>query len=430
MRKYATFPISASFKSHLIGWLSKQTTVCFLDSHPTSDYSYPGGVEYDFIVGIGAQASLFFEEGEDPFEALSAFHQQHNDWLFGHFNYDLKNSIEQLSSANIDELSVPELYFFVPEIVLFAKNNQLSIGTITSFPEEVFQTITNTDLLPSSPFEKTEVHPQISHADYIRSVLGLKHHIQIGDIYEVNFCQEFHATVALHSPLQLWNRLVDKSPTPFSAYYQFNEHYLMCASPERFLKKKGQHLISQPIKGTIKRGKSPQEDEQLKAELLNSEKEKSENVMIVDLVRNDLSRSAQKGTVRVDELFGIYTFPQVHQMISTVSSKLRPEIDFSTAIKNAFPMGSMTGAPKVKAMELIEHFEATKRGLYSGAVGYITPDADFDFNVVIRSLQYNSSKKKLSFIVGGAITALSDPEAEYDESILKAKAILEVLGNA
>jgi para-aminobenzoate synthetase component 1 len=160
---------------------------------------------------------------------------------------------------------------------------------------------------------------------------------------------------------------------------------------------------------------------------LQSEKEKAENLMIVDLVRNDLARSSKTGSVKVEELFGIYSFSQVHQMISTVSSQIKETTSAVEAIKNAFPMGSMTGAPKVMAMELIEKYENTKRGLYSGAIGYFAPNSDFDFNVVIRSIQYNESKQYLNFEVGSAITYDSDANLEYEECLLKAQAMMKAL---
>jgi para-aminobenzoate synthetase component 1 len=205
------------------------------------------------------------------------------------------------------------------------------------------------------------------------------------------------------------------------------EQFLLSASPERFIKKVGKKIISQPIKGTARRGANEEEDKQIKHHLFNDPKERAENIMIVDLVRNDLSRTADKGSVIVEELCGIYTFPQVHQMISTVVSELREDVHFIEAIRQCFPMGSMTGAPKVRAMKLIEKYESTKRGLFSGAVGYITPEGDFDFNVVIRSILYNARNHYLSFMVGGAITMQAEAEKEYEECMLKAKAIMRVL---
>lgn len=252
-------------------------------------------------------------------------------------------------------------------------------------------------------------------------------HIQLGDIFEVNFCQEYYAENAKINPVEVYQKLIKLSPTPFSNFLKVNDKYCLGASPERFLAKSKNKVISQPIKGTIKRGKTKEEDEHLIHQLKNNPKEQSENIMIVDLVRNDLSRIAKKGTVKVEELCGIYSFPQVHQMISTISCLVDESLTNEEILSNCFPMGSMTGAPKVEAMKLIERYESTKRGLYSGAVGYFSPTGDFDFNVVIRSLLYNASNNYLSFMVGSAITSKSSPTNEYDETVLKAKAIFEIL---
>jgi len=225
----------------------------------------------------------------------------------------------------------------------------------------------------------------------------------------------------------LFLRLNELAKAPFSSFYKKNNQYLLCASPERFLKKQGQQLISQPIKGTIKRGNTPVEDSGLQTALQHSTKDRAENVMIVDLVRNDLTRSSQTGTIRVEELFGVYPFEQVNHMISTITSTLRENVHAVDVIRHTFPMGSMTGAPKVMSMQLIEQYEQTRRGLYSGTVGYFTPEGDFDFNVVIRSMLYNASSRYLSFQVGGAIVYDSVPEREYEECLLKAKAMLETV---
>jgi len=185
--------------------------------------------------------------------------------------------------------------------------------------------------------------------------------------------------------------------------------------------------MRQGIKGTAKRSQVEKEDQELIQNLRNDQKERSENIMIVDLVRNDLSKTATKGSVEVKELCKVYTFRQVHQMISTVVSKVDSKTSPVDIICSTFPMGSMTGAPKISAMEIIENLEASKRGLYSGAIGYITPKGDFDFNVVIRSILYNEKKQYISYTVGGAITAKSDPDKEYEECLIKAKAMREVL---
>ena len=273
-----------------------------------------------------------------------------------------------------------------------------------------------------------ETKSRISKEEYISTIEKLLTHIKRGDCYEINYCQEFYAEEANIDPLHVYNRLMEVSPNPFSCYYKLKDKYVICASPERFIQKRGNRILSQPIKGTAKRDLTNQgKDQVLKKQLFESEKDKSENVMVVDLVRNDLSRVCKVGSVEVDELFGVYSFPQVHQMISTIKGELIDGISFAEIIKACFPMGSMTGAPKRRVMELIELYEKTKRGIYSGAVGYINPEKDFDFNVVIRSILYNATNQYLCYLVGGGITFYSDPENEYAECLLKATAINKVL---
>ncbi|MFZ1496974.1 MAG: anthranilate synthase component I family protein [Saprospiraceae bacterium] len=282
----------------------------------------------------------------------------------------------------------------------------------------------------SSPIlSDIQIQARVPKSEYLQNVAAIQQHIIEGDLYEMNYCQEFYAEQAEITPITLFEQLNNLTQSPFAAFYKNRQQYVLCASPERFIKKIGRKIISQPIKGTMRRGSSNAEDAWLQQALANSEKDRAENVMIVDLVRNDFARSCQSGSVQVEELFGIYTFRQVHQMISTISGTLRKNVSWVTAIRNAFPMGSMTGAPKVMAMQLIEQYEASKRGLYSGAIGYITPRGNFDFNVVIRSLLYNAANRYLSFQVGGAIVYDSEPEKEYEECLLKASAIMRVLQN-
>ncbi|MEK7225056.1 MAG: anthranilate synthase component I family protein, partial [Bacteroidota bacterium] len=272
------------------------------------------------------------------------------------------------------------------------------------------------------------IQSRLSKEEYISIIDKLKRHILRGDCYEINFCQEFFAENTFADPVMLYQQLSAISPNPFSALYKMNDRWLICASPERYLKKQGTRILSQPIKGTSQRVIGDKEKDELsKEELMHSIKDRSENVMVVDLVRNDLSKLCKEGTVVVDELYGIYSFPQVHQMISTVSGELKADISFSEILKATFPMGSMTGAPKKRVMELIEQYEQTRRGIFSGAVGYISPDGDFDFNVVIRSIMYNAATGYLSFQAGSGITWYSDPEKEWEECLMKAAAIKKVL---
>ncbi|MCZ4222085.1 anthranilate synthase component I family protein [Pedobacter rhodius] len=410
---------SSDFKQKALHWANQFDVCCFLDSNNYKDnYS-----EYDFVLAFGRKAELKSSKG-NAFDELKAFYEANKQWLFGFFSYDLKNETENLKSDNPDELNFPELYFFVPEYLIVSKNNEVEVLLGEKSILENINSFHVTDEKTSYGFT---IQSRFSKTDYIQKVNRLKEHIIRGDIYEVNFCQEFFAENAIINPVQTFELLNQVSPTPFAGYFKVKGHYILSATPERFLCKRGAKLISQPIKGTARRSEYLIEDEQIKQQLKNNSKEQAENVMVVDLVRHDLTKSAVKGSVKVDELFGIYSFPQVHQMISTISCELNPAIHFIDAIKNAFPMGSMTGAPKVKAMELIEQYEKTKRGIYSGSFGCISPAGDFDFNVVIRSILYNEEKSYLSFQVGGAITFQSDAKAEFDECLLKASAILKVL---
>lgn len=385
------------------------------------------------LIALGATQELCINNSQNALSDLQKFYDQKKGWLFGYITYDLKNEIEQLGSANTDKIDFPALQFFSPKVVLQIENENVSVFYDDDFVSEkeaknAFEIAFSEETLKKpSDSTKIEIQSKITKAEYLHSVEKLKEHIRKGDIYEITFCQEFFAENVLLNTADIYKKLNAISGAPFSAYCKFGTNYLMCASPERFLQKRSNRLISQPIKGTIKRSNNLEGDEQLKTELLNNTKERSENVMIVDLVRNDFSRIAKKGSVKVDELFGIYSFKQVHQMISSISCEIDSSVTFTEILKALFPMGSMTGAPKISAMKLIEEYESTKRGLYSGAVGYISPNGDFDFNVVIRSILYNSENKYLSFMVGSAITDKAEAELEYEECLLKAKAMFEVL---
>ncbi len=435
MRSTLEFSVedSTHFKSMLLNWSAQFNKVCLLNSNTTSlaPNSQLQFASYDFLLAVDAVEELSFEKGK-AFAELKQFYAAKKDWLFGYLGYDLKNETELLVSENEDQLRFPEMHFFQPRYVFRISGAQVQLDylpEITTKAEikELLEEINNYTPSSKETVKAPSIQAKVSRENYLQSVSEIKKHIQRGDIYEMNYCVEFFAQPKQLNPIAVYEVLNELSKTPFSCFYRNGGNYLMSASPERFLKKEGTKLISQPIKGTRKRGATEAEDEKLKQELAKDPKEQSENVMIVDLVRNDLSRSAKRGSVQVEELFGVYTFKQVHQLISTISCELTPEVHFVDALKNAFPMGSMTGAPKVRAMQLIEHFETTKRGLYSGAVGYITPAGDFDFNVVIRSILYNAANQYASFMVGSAITANSEAEREYEECLLKADAMLQVL---
>ncbi|TGE26078.1 anthranilate synthase component I family protein [Hymenobacter aquaticus] len=343
----------------------------------------------------------------------------------GFVTYDVKNEVEALTSGHFDGLQWPALHFFTPETWLCWTAEGLEIHGNTT---DVLAAILAPAVPPAAGPGVATVRPRLPKNNYLAAVEAVREDILDGEVYELNLCQEFYAEAVKLEPVGTFLRLLAASPTPFAGFYKWHDRYLLCASPERFLQQTGSQLISQPIKGTIRRGATPADDERQRQRLRADEKEQAENLMIVDLVRNDLARVAQTGTVQVPELFGLYPFRHVWQMISTVQATVRPGIGLVDILRATFPMGSMTGAPKIRAMQLIEQYERTKRGLYSGSLGYVLPSGDFDFNVVIRSLQYRADTGYLSFQVGSAITYDSDPHREYDECLLKAQAMLEVLG--
>lgn len=423
--------ITASFKLtgftqiklQMLNWASQFNICCFLDNHHYSIAPH----SYECIVAAGARHVLEASAG-NAFPQLRQFSLQHHDWLFGHFAYDLKNETEQLQSHHPDHVGFADMLFYVPEVVIQLGSDSMTVSCFGSSPQEVFDAICHTPAAISATQRNININSRFNKHEYLQVVQALRRHILRGDCYEINFCQEFFAEDAIIHPLSVFTKLTAISPNPFTAFYRNHHKYLLCASPERYLKKTGSSIISQPIKGTWDRDTgNALLDQQKKLQLQQSAKDRAENVMIVDLVRNDLSRICEESSVKVDELFGIYSFPQVHQMISTVSGQLRKELHWSDAIRATFPMGSMTGAPKKRVMELIESYERTRRGIFSGAVGYVTPGGDFDFNVVIRSILYNAANKYLCYQAGSGITFYSDPEKEYEECLLKAAAIKKVL---
>lgn len=430
MRKHQSFLVQSihKFKAALLEWSKPNHKIVWLESNGHSD-TYGS---FDAILAISEQTdkSSFHVNNIDE---LSFFVDKKQDWLFGYFTYDLKNELEDLVSHNHDGLGFPEIYFFQPDKIITIKGQKINFLYREDLTQEIQGDFLRICQIADSKGKKTKLHQSVRiklriHKDaYFEKANTFLEHIHRGDIYEANFCQEFYAENTEIGPWETYKNLNDISRPPFATFLRVEDKYLLCASPERYLKKEGQTVISQPIKGTAPRGTTKMEDEINKVGLENDEKERAENIMITDLVRNDLSRSALKGSVEVKELCTVHTFEQVHQMISTVAARVSKDKNPVEIIKETFPMGSMTGAPKISAMKIIEELEETKRGLYSGAVGYFDPSGNFDFNVVIRSILYNATKKYVSFSVGGAITAKSDPEKEYQECLLKAKAMRSVL---
>ena len=417
-------PDIEQLKLQLLHWSKQYSTTVVLDSN---DYTHQE-TDYDFILATDAY-TVVQSQNQDDFDSLQTHIHSNPDWLFGFLSYDLKNQLENLQSQNPDHLDFPELFFFQPKRLWVIKDNRVEAHYLSPFqPNDDWEQIMSTsDQYVDSIEKEISMQHRISKADYFAKSYALQQHIARGDIYEVNFCLELYAEDAKIEPHIMFQELNEKAKSPFSAFVQIDDKYLLSSSPERFLKRVGNRLISQPIKGTAQRHIDMVQDAAEASQLQKSEKERAENTMIVDLVRNDMSRIATKGSVQVEELCKVYPFAHVHQMISTVVAELHTETSVTDAIAACFPMGSMTGAPKVRAMQLIEQYEETKRGLYSGAVGYIEPNGNFDFNVVIRSLLYRKDAEYLSLQVGSALTANSNPEMEYEECLLKAKGILEVI---
>lgn len=426
-RKVEIFSINdiELFKQKALHWANQHDVLCYLDSNGHDKNAYHKSLG---MLAVGMENHLLQTQPYAAFKNLKEYYETEKDWLFGFLTYDIKNDTERLESHGIDGTKMPEIHFFKPFYVLEFKPDSVHIHSIQKEPKVVFEEVVNFEIAQENTGQKLpKLQARISEQEYIETVKKVKEHIQLGDIYEMNFCQEYYAEKVQINPLSVFEKLNKATRTPFACFYKLKNRYLICASPERFIQKTRNTLISQPIKGTAPRSKDINQDIINKNNLYNSPKDRSENVMIVDLVRNDLARSCKAGSVQVQELYGIYGFENVWQMISTVVGELREDIHFIDALKLAYPMGSMTGAPKIRAMQLIEKYEKSKRGLYSGTVGYITPIGDFDFNVVIRSLVYNALEEYLSFQVGGAIIYDSDPQGEYKECLLKGKNIFNLL---
>ena len=373
-----------------------------------------------------------FETQPNCFIHLKKLHQQTTDWLFGMISYDAKNQVEpQLCSNNFDGVQMPLAYFFCPDIVVaITKDQQITLHWLDEklsaqqIKQQIETTLPNHQAKNKIPIV---LKNRLSKKTYLHKVNEIQAHIKQGNVYEANLCQEFYAQNVQINAVNVFEALNKQTQAPFAAFFKNKQQYILCASPERYLQKNNSQLISQPIKGTIKRGKTNTEDEQLKQQLQQNPKEQAENVMIVDLVRNDLSRIAQQASVQVAELFKAYSFKTVHHLISTISATLPTNSHFTNALQATFPIGSMTGAPKISALQIIEQLEQTKRGMYAGTIGYITPQSDFDFNVVIRTLLYNQDKGYLSLQTGSAITHYALPEQEYHECLLKAHVIRKIM---
>lgn len=411
----------AGIKAKMLNWAKQFDIFCFIDNH---QYNIPPH-SVDCMLAAGAVRSFSTQAGT-AMEGLRNFLGGGPGWYFGHLGFDLKTETEVVASGLPDRVGFDDIAFFQPEVLIQLVDDRLIIEGRNA--EEIHREILEQNPVLLKVPNDLLIRQSTGREEYLDIIENLRRHILRGDCYEINYCVEFFAEQAEIDPFSIYSKLSELSPNPFSALYRKGDQFLVCASPERFICKSGNTLVSQPIKGTAKRIPGDEQlDQKSREHLMQSEKDRAENVMVVDLVRNDLSKLCLAGTVHVDELYGIYSFPQVHQMISTVSGELNPGVDLPDIISACFPMGSMTGAPKKRVLELIEQYERRSRGIFSGALGYVDPNGDFDFNVVIRSIMYNKRSQYLSFQAGSAITFNSNPEEEWEECLLKAEAIKKVL---
>ena len=408
----------------LLTWASSFDHFCVLDGSAGTDPDYA----FPQLIAVGA-ARTFELTSARTFDELTDFLSPSSMGYVVQIGYGLKDRIEKLSSRHEDPIGFPDLYVFEPlHLIRFQQGHALQIHSLN--PEAVWQSLLQVaDPLVPSTIDPIRFQARCSQDQYLEQVQGVQQHIRRGDCYELNYCQEFYADGVRLDPVSVYRHLCRVVQAPFSCLYRRDSRWLIGASPERFLKKTGDRLESRPMKGTAPRYADAALDQQSASQLLNSEKDRAENIMVVDLVRNDLSRVAEKNSVDVPVLCQLHSFPQVHQLVSTVQARLRPGVRFADILQACFPMGSMTGAPKVRVMELTDQYECSARGLYSGSVGFLEPNGDFDLNVVIRSLQYESTRGYLSYHVGSGITTYSDPEKEWEECLWKSSGIRRVFGD-
>lgn len=412
------------FRKKALIWASNKSVAAYFTGN---NYNLSFGTFPD-LLAVDPISEIRSETGS-AFDALQEYLKNKRGFIPGFLSYDLKNELEDLSTRSSKNIGYPDLFFFQPSKIITFFSDRVQIESFD--PDTVYKEINSitVDLVAETTFSIFP-NPNISREEYLDKVQKIRNHIIEGDIYEANFCMEFVAENVKVDPLHLFSEITLSTPMPFSCFFKLNELFICCGSPERFLKKEGKKLLSQPMKGTVKRGANDEEDAENKKYLSENEKERAENMMIVDLVRNDLSRSCLPGTVKVEELFGVYSFPHVFQMISSISGTIKADISPLDCIKNAFPMGSMTGAPKIRAMQLIDKYENSRRGIFSGACGFFSGDGDFDFNVVIRTVIVDQKSKKASCHFGSAITIDSEPESEYRECMLKAERIMRIFRNS
>lgn len=416
-------------KNQLIQWGNQFEHVVWLDSnaYPDSDKTY------EAILAVDA-SKVFQSDSPDALNELKEYRKANKDWLFGYlsFNAGATTNPQQNTDREENLLEFPKLSFFHPRKIFFIKEDSIEIHYASDKESEIeadwkaINDVKVQDYLQNKP--NLQVASRLSKPEYLDKIQEIQAYIEQERITEINFCQEFYAHAKLENPLAVYQHLNEISKTPFASYVRMEEKHVLCASPERYLSNTDGRIKSQPIKGTAKRKEKTLEDRKIRLSLETDEKEVTENVIITEMIVDELYEVAEEGSVQITELCKAYSFKQVHQLISTIVCQLKPELDGVDAIKATYPMGSMTGIPKNNTLEIIDAIENFDRGLYSGGIGYFAPNDDFDFNVVIRSILYNAKNEYVSFAAGGAITALSNPENEYEEVKLKVKAMEQVLG--
>ncbi|AXJ00818.1 para-aminobenzoate synthetase component 1 [Cyclonatronum proteinivorum] len=419
----------------LIRRLSGQMPVVMLETQQNGDALVAAGARAilqcrDHTATFHKASGAITRKKQNPWHALHDFRSEWSgQWMFGYLGYDLKNGLERLHSANPDPVSAPDLWLMVPERVLryAAGSGTLDVTEGPELPETWLAPPTNLCATADAFRFEIETGTETDRARYLDIIRQAQRAIFEGDYYEINLSRQLSGTYE-GDPFALYAAMRARGPVPFGAWLAFGDFRVCCASPERFLKRAGNRLISEPIKGTAPVAASDAENAQIAAALLASEKNRAENLMVVDLVRHDFSAVCAAGSVQVPELFAIKKFGTVHQMISTVTGELRSGVSSVEALAACFPMGSMTGAPKISAMRDIEKLETYRRGIYSGAIGYISPEDDFDFNVVIRTAICRNGR--LFYATGGAITADSEPAEEWDETLVKSRALTQAAVSA
>lgn len=356
---------------------------------------------------------------------------QARDWVFGHVAYDLGDGSGHLRSRHQRDPALPLERWFVPRTVIEWSGGRTLVHLHPAHEEEGSALASvllqepraaRNDGRPLGPWV-----PDTDRGRYLANARRLLRHIQRGDIYEVNYCTRHSARAVDWDPYAAFGRMLQRSRAPFAAFYREGERFVLCASPERFLAIDGDRVVGEPMKGTRPRSSDPEEDGRLAAELASDAKERAENVMAVDVMRHDLARVAASRSVTVPELCAVRSYPAVHQMVSTVAATLAPGSSAYAALLAAFPMASMTGAPKIRAMELIDEAEDRARGLFSGTFGFFAPDGTADLNVVIRSVFFDRERGTAAIHAGSALTANCDPETEWEECALKARSVMEAI---